>query len=102
MAERRFPAKIAAALGVRPGEGAVASSFSSISSSSPAPFSIVKSVRDASYLEDVGVQHLPWAYATAALVAVAVALHARLQARLERRRLLVGSLVFFARHGPSL
>ena len=95
MAERRIPAKIAAALGVRPGEGAAALLFFLYFFLITAPFTIVKSVRDASYLDDIGVRHLPWAYATAALVAGAVALHARLQARLERRRLLIGSLVFF-------
>ena len=95
MAARRVPAKIAAALGVRPGEEAVALLFFLYFFLITAPFSIVKSVRDASYLDDIGVRHLPWAYATAALVAAAVALHARLQARLERRPLLIGSLVFF-------
>ena len=69
MAERRIPAKIAAALGVRPGEGAAALLFFLYFFLITAPFTIVKSVRDASYLDDIGVRHLPWAYATAALVA---------------------------------
>ncbi len=96
MAERRIPAKIAAALGVRAGERATAVLFFLYFFLITAPFTIVKSVRDASYLDDIGVRQLPWAYATAALVAGAVAIHARLQARLDRRRLLIGSLVFFA------
>jgi ATP/ADP translocase len=95
MAERRIPAKIAAALGVRPGEGAAALLFFLYFFLITAPFTIVKSVRDASYLDDIGVRHLPWAYATAVLVAAAAGLHARLQARWERRRLLIGSLAFF-------
>ncbi len=95
MAERRIASKIAAALGVRAGEGPAALLFFLYFFLITAPFTIVKSVRDASYMDDIGVRHLPWAYATAALVAAAVGLHARLQARLERRRLLIGSLVFF-------
>jgi ATP:ADP antiporter, AAA family len=95
MAERRIPKRIAAALGVRAGEGAAVLLFFLYFFFITAPFTIVKSVRDASYLDDIGVRHLPWAYATAALVAGAVAVHARLQARLKRRNLLVGSLAFF-------
>ena len=60
-----------------------------------APFAIVKSIRDASYLEDMGARSLPYAYATAILIGGVVALHARLQARLPRRTLLGGTLVFF-------
>jgi len=60
-----------------------------------APFTIVKSIRDASYLEDLGARSLPYAYATALLIGGVVALHARLQARLPRRALLAGTLGFY-------
>ncbi|MCX6560870.1 MAG: hypothetical protein NTZ26_10215 [Candidatus Aminicenantes bacterium] len=83
-------------LGLRPGEAGEAVLFFLYFFLITAPFTIIKSVRDASYLDDIGVQYLPWAYGTAALVAVAVAVHARLQARLPRRGLLVGSLLAFA------
>lgn len=96
MGGRRFLVKIAVAVGVRPAEGAIALLFFFYFFLITAPFSIIKSVRDASYLDDIGVQGLPWAYATAILVAAAVALHARLQSRLPRRLLLIGSLIVFA------
>ncbi len=96
MAERRFRERIASALGVRAGEGGAALLFFFYFFFVTAPFTIVKSVRDASYLDDIGVRHLPWAYATAVLVAGAVAVHARLQARTSRRSLLIGSLLAFA------
>ena len=96
MAERRFWERIAAGLGIRAGEGRAALLFFFYFFLVTAPFTIVKSVRDASYLDDIGVRHLPWAYATAVLVAGAVAVHARLQARTSRRSLLIGSLLAFA------
>jgi AAA family ATP:ADP antiporter len=96
MAGRRIPEALARSLGLRPGDAGPAVLFFLYFFLVTAPFSIIKSVRDASYLDDIGVRYLPWAYATAALVAGVVAVHARLQARLPRRGLLVGSLLFFA------
>jgi ATP:ADP antiporter, AAA family len=96
MAGRRFPETIGRALGLRPGEAGEAVLFFLYFFLITAPFAIVKSIRDASYLDDIGVRYLPWAYGTAVLVAAVVAVHARLQARLPRRGLLVGSLLAFA------
>jgi ATP:ADP antiporter, AAA family len=96
MAGRRIPEAIARSLGLRPGEAGPAVLFFLYFFLITAPFAIVKSVRDASYLDDVGVRYLPWAYGTAVLVGAAVAIHARLQARWPRRELLAGSLLFFA------
>jgi len=96
MTGRRIPEAIARGLGLDPGEVPRAVLFFLYFFLVTAPFAIVKSVRDASYLDDVGVRYLPWAYGTAVLVGAAVAIHARLQARLPRRGLLAGSLLFFA------
>ncbi len=96
MTGRRIPEAIARGLGLDPGEVPRAVLFFLYFFLVTAPFAIVKSVRDASYLDDVGVRYLPWAYGTAVLVGAAVAVHARLQARLPRRGLLAGSLLFFA------
>lgn len=96
MAGRRIPEALARGLGLRPGDAGPAVLFFLYFFLVTAPFAVIKSVRDASYLDDIGVRYLPWAYATAALVAGVVAVHARLQARLPRRGLLVGSLLFFA------
>ncbi|MDD8025383.1 MAG: Npt1/Npt2 family nucleotide transporter [Acidobacteriota bacterium] len=96
MTGRRFPEVIARGLGLRPGEGGEAVLFFVYFFLITAPFAIVKSIRDASYLDNIGVRYLPWAYGTAVLVGAVVAVHARLQARLPRRGLLTGSLLFFA------
>ncbi|MBN2198467.1 MAG: MFS transporter [Candidatus Aminicenantes bacterium] len=64
-----------------------------------APFSIFKSIRDASFLTELGSENLPLAYATAFFVGLAVALQAKLQARVSRRALLSGSMMFFSLTG---
>jgi AAA family ATP:ADP antiporter len=66
-----------------------------------APFSIFKSIRDASFLTELGSENLPLAYATAFFVGLAVALQAKLQARAPRRALLAGSLVMFSLTGGA-
>ncbi len=96
MTGRRIPQLIARGLGLDPVEASRAILFFLYFFLVTAPFAIVKSVRDASYLDGVGVRYLPWAYGTAVLVGAAVAVHARLQAALPRRGLLAGSLLFFA------
>jgi ATP/ADP translocase len=88
--------RLARLVNIRPGEGAMATLFFLYFFLVTAPFSILKSVRDASYLDDLGAKNLPYAYATAILIGAVVSLHARLQDRLSRRLLLLGSLVFFA------
>jgi len=81
---------------VRPGEGAVAALFFLYFFLVTAPFNIIKSIRDASYLDELGAKNLPFAYATAILIGAVVSLHARLQTRFSRRVLLLASLAFFA------
>ncbi|MBM3310311.1 MAG: hypothetical protein FJY80_02265 [Candidatus Aminicenantes bacterium] len=88
--------RLARLVNIRPGEGAFAALFFLYFFLVTAPFNILKSVRDASYLDDLGARNLPYAYATAVLIGGVVSLHARLQARLSRRVLLLSSLAFFA------
>lgn len=61
-----------------------------------APHTIIKSLRNASYLETLGAMNLPVAYLlTAILMGFVVALHSKLQVRIHRRILLISSLLFF-------
>ncbi len=60
-----------------------------------APYYIVKPIRDASFLDELGSRNLPWAYATTLVVGLVVAFHSKLQARLSRAALVIGSLAFF-------
>ena len=99
MAKRRLFKLLSAVVKIKPGEERIALFFFLYFFLITAPFAIVKSIRDASYLEDLGAKSLPYAYATAILVGVAVSLHARLQARLRRRTLILSTLVFFIASG---
>jgi AAA family ATP:ADP antiporter len=96
MANRRLTAFLSGVARLRPGESRLAFLLFGYFFFITAPFFIVKPIRDASYLEDMGARSLPYAYATAILIGGVVALHARLMARLPRRTLLGGTLVFFA------
>jgi len=61
-----------------------------------APHTIIKSVRDARYLIDMGSIKLPIAYLlTAVLMGFVVAFHSKLQVRVQRSILIISSLVFF-------
>lgn len=86
---------ISRVLRIKPGEAGIALAFFSYFFLVTAPFYIIKSIRDASFLDELGSRNLPWAYATALVVGLVVALHSRIQARLSRSALIVGSLVFF-------
>ncbi|MBN1271290.1 MAG: MFS transporter [Candidatus Aminicenantes bacterium] len=57
-------------------------------------FGVIKSLRDASYLDKLGPENLPIAYATAIIVGVVVAFHAKLQVKISRRILIIYTLVF--------
>jgi ATP/ADP translocase len=92
----RPAARLARLVNVRPGEAALAAFFFLYFFLVTAPFNIVKSVRDGSYLDELGARNLPYAYATAILIGGVVALHSRLQTRVSRRNLLRASLAFFA------
>jgi ATP:ADP antiporter, AAA family len=95
MAKRRLTFFLSKVARLRPGESRLAFLLFGYFFSITAPFAIVKSIRDASYLEDLGPESLPYAYATAILIGAVVALHARLQDRLTRRALLAGSILFY-------
>jgi ATP:ADP antiporter, AAA family len=95
MAERRLPKILAAAVKIKPGEARLALLLFGYFLLITAPYNIIKSLRDASYLEDLGPNNLPFAYASVVVVGLAVSLHARLQNRLSRRGLLTGTLAIF-------
>lgn len=61
-----------------------------------AAYSIIKSLRVASYLDSLGADKLPLAYLlTAVSIGLVVAIHSKLQARLSRLNLIIFSLAFF-------
>lgn len=61
-----------------------------------APYSIIKSLRNANYLESRGPEDLPLAYfLTALLMGFIVAFHTKFQEILPRRALIISSLFFF-------
>jgi len=95
MAKRRLFKVLSAVIDVKPGEEILAILLFSYFFLITAPFGIVKSLRDANYLDDLSAKSLPYAYLSALLVAFAVALHARLQSKITRRRLMQSTLVFF-------
>ncbi len=82
-------------LGIKRGEMGLALAFFFYFFLVTAPFYIVKPIRDASFLDELGSRNLPWAYATTLVVALVVAFHSKLQARLSRAALVIGSLAFF-------
>ena len=60
------------------------------------PYTIIKSIRNASILERYGDDALPFAYLAAALiVGFVVAFHSKIQERVSRHLLIMSSLVFF-------
>ena len=86
-------------LGIKPGEAVIAFSFFAYFFLITAPFYVIKPIRDASFLDELGSRNLPWAYATAVIVGLVVALHSKIQARLSRSALIIGSLAFFVLTG---
>jgi len=87
--------------GLKPGEEATALLFFLTFFLITASFSIFKSIRDASYLDELGSRNLPLAYATAFFVGLVAAFTAKLQARIKRQSLLVATLAFFALTGAA-
>jgi AAA family ATP:ADP antiporter len=87
--------------GVKPGEEATALLFFFYFFLITAPFTIFKSIRDASYLDRLGSENLPLAYATTFFVGLVAASIARLQARVRRQSLIVATLIFFALTGVA-
>lgn len=57
----------------------------------------MKSVRNADFIDKLGKDHLPYAYLLTALIAgIVVVLHAKFQAKIAKRKLILSSLVFFS------
>ena len=94
-ARRRLHARLSVFVKIKPGEEVPALLLFAYFFLITAPFGIIKSIRDASYLDDLQAKNLPYAYLSAIVVGLAVSLHARLQARISRRRLLLSTLAFF-------
>ena len=87
--------------GLKPGEASTALLFFFYFFLITAPFTILKSIRDASYLDELGAKNLPLAYATAFFVGLVAAFMGKLQARVKRQSLLVATLIFFALTGSA-
>ncbi len=95
MAKRRLFKILSAVVNIKPGEEVLATLIFFYFFFITAPFGINKVIRTASYLEDLSAKNLPYAYLTLILVGFAVSLHARLQSKISRRRLLLSTLAFF-------
>ncbi len=95
MAKNRLTRILARVVDIKPGEERIALLLFSYFFLITAPFTIIKAVRDASYLDGPGIKNLPYAYATALIVGMFVSLYTRLQVRVSRQRLITFSLVFF-------
>ena len=94
-AKRRLHVWLSVVVKIKPGEEIPAVLLFAYFFLITAPFGIVKSIRDASYLDDLQAKNLPYAYLSAIVVGLAVSLHAKLQARISRRLLLLATLAFF-------
>jgi ATP/ADP translocase len=95
MAKNRLTRILSRVVDIKPGEERIALLLFSYFFLITAPFTIIKAVRDASYLDGPGIENLPYAYATALIVGMFVSLYTRLQVRVSRQRLITFSLVFF-------
>ena len=95
MAKSRLSRILSRVVDIKPGEERIALLLFSYFFLITAPFTIIKSVRDAAYLDELGADKLPYAYATAFLVGLVVSFHSKMQAKLSRYRLITFSLLFF-------
>jgi AAA family ATP:ADP antiporter len=95
MAKNRLTRILSRVVDIKPGEERIALLLFSYFFLITAPFMIIKSVRDAAYLDELGPDKLPYAYATAFLVGLVVSFHSKMQAKLSRYRLITFSLLFF-------
>lgn len=95
MAKSRRPA-LARVVEFKPGEAAIACLFFLYFFLITSPYYVIKPLRNASYLDQLGDERLPLAYfLTALLMGFIVNFHSRLQVRLARPVLIVSSLLFF-------
>ncbi len=96
MAKTRLRRILSGVVELKPGEEATAVLFFLYFFLVTSPYYIIKSLRNANYLEHQGVNFLPLAYfLTALLMGFIVNFHSRLQVRIPRRTLIISSLAFF-------
>ncbi|MFW6132100.1 MAG: Npt1/Npt2 family nucleotide transporter [Candidatus Aminicenantaceae bacterium] len=95
MAKRRFQKVFSNIVKIKPGEELIAGLLFFYFFCITSPFTIIKSLRDASYLNELGSENLPIAYATAILAGFVVAFHSKLQIKISRQLLIIGSLIIF-------
>jgi len=94
--KNRFQKILSVIVEIKPGEEILALLFFFYFFLITAPYSIIKSIRDARYLEDVGSIWLPLAYfLTAILMGFVVAFHSKLLAKIQSGILVIFSLIFF-------
>jgi len=92
----RFHRLLASVVELKPGEEKIVSLLFFYFFLITAAYSVIKSLRVASYLESLGADKLPLAYLlTAVLIGFVVALHSRVQAIIPRVNLIIFSLIFF-------
>ncbi|HAR36290.1 MAG TPA: hypothetical protein DCR87_05190 [Acidobacteria bacterium] len=92
----RFHRLLASVVELKPGEEKIVSLLFLYFFLITAAYSVIKSLRVASYLESLGADKLPLAYLlTAVLIGFVVALHSRVQAIIPRVNLIIFSLIFF-------
>jgi AAA family ATP:ADP antiporter len=96
MADRRLRSLLSRVVDFKPGEEAIAVLLFLYFFFITSPYYIIKSLRNASFLDRLTDARLPLAYfLTAVLMGLIVNFHSRLQVRLARRSLIIGSLGFF-------
>jgi len=95
MAKNRLHSFLSHIVDIKPGEEIISLLLFFYFFFITAPFTIIKSIRDADFLKKLGPQYLPYAYATALIVAIVVAFHSKLQIKIRRHLLISFSLFFF-------
>ncbi len=96
MAKNRLYKVLSSIVDLNPGEELIALLLFLYFFLITAPFSIVKPLRDAFYLDILSYKKLPVAYLlTAIIIGFVVAFHSKLQTKIQRHLLLSLSLVFF-------
>ena len=96
MAKSRLYRILSRIVDIRPGEKTIAFLLFSYFFLIMASYYIIKPVRDAQFLEEMGALNLPIAYLlTAFVMIVFVDFYSRLQVNVKRRVLIISSLIFF-------
>ncbi|NIM90027.1 MAG: MFS transporter [Candidatus Aminicenantes bacterium] len=96
MAKNRLYRALSRIVDIRPGEEIIVFLLFLYFFLIMAPFYVIKPVRNAEYLEDVGSLGLPIAYLlTAVIMGFFIHFYSKLQVRVHRRILIISSLTFF-------